>query len=73
MITSEGIVIRIAATDVSSIGRSTKGVRLMRLSDGVQVVSVALTEHEEIEEEEESGEAVEGAETTVSEPEVTEE
>ncbi len=73
MITSEGIVIRIAATDVSSIGRSTKGVRLMRLSDGVQVVSVALTEHEEVEEEEESGEAVEGAETTVSEPEVTEE
>ena len=57
MITSEGIVIRIAATDVSSIGRSTKGVRLMRLSDDVKVVSVALTEHEE-EVEEEEGEVV---------------
>ena len=65
MITSEGIVIRISAADVSSIGRSTKGVRLMRLNDGVEVVSIALTEHEEEEEETE-----ENAEVTA---EVTEE
>ena len=51
MITSEGIIIRIAAKDVSSIGRSTKGVRLMRLSEGVKVVSIGITEHEEPEEE----------------------
>ena len=51
IITSEGIIIRIAAKDVSSIGRSTKGVRLMRLSEGVKVVSIGITEHEEPEEE----------------------
>ena len=52
MITSEGIIIRIAASSISSIGRSTKGVRLMRLKDGVKVVSMGVTDHEEEEEEE---------------------
>ncbi len=53
LITSEGIIIRIAANGISSIGRSTKGVRLMRLKEGVNVVSIAVTEHEEQEETEE--------------------
>ncbi len=53
LITSEGIIIRIAANGISSIGRSTKGVRLMRLKEGVNVVSIAVTEHEEPEETEE--------------------
>ncbi len=47
LITSEGIIIRIAASGISSIGRSTKGVRLMRLGEGVKVVSMGVTEHEE--------------------------
>ncbi len=51
LITSEGIIIRIAANGISSIGRSTKGVRLMRLNEGVSVVSMGVTEHEEPEEE----------------------
>lgn len=51
MITSEGVIIRIAASGISSIGRSTKGVRLMRLDEGVKVVSIGITEHEEPEEE----------------------
>jgi len=51
MITSEGVIIRIPADGISTIGRSTKGVRLMRLKDGVKVVSIGLTEHEEPEEE----------------------
>ena len=51
LITSEGIIIRIAASGISSIGRSTKGVRLMRLNEGVSVVSMGVTEHEEPEEE----------------------
>lgn len=46
MITSEGVVIRISAADVSSIGRSTSGVRLMRLDEGVKVVSGTKTERE---------------------------
>ena len=51
MITSEGIIIRIPASGISTIGRSTKGVRLMRLNEGVKVVSMGVTEHEEEEEE----------------------
>ncbi len=57
MITSEGIIIRIAANGISTIGRSTKGVRLMRLNDGVKVVSMGVTEHEEEAEEAEETEA----------------
>ncbi len=53
MITSEGVIIRIPADGISTIGRSTKGVRLMRLKDGVKVVSIGLTEHEEPEENDE--------------------
>ncbi len=50
LITSEGVIIRIPASGISTIGRSTKGVRLMRLKDGVKVVSIGITEHEEPEE-----------------------
>ncbi len=57
MITSEGIIIRIPASGISTIGRSTKGVRLMRLNDGVKVVSMGITEHEEEEEEAEETDA----------------
>jgi len=56
MITSEGIIIRIPASGISTIGRSTKGVRLMRLNEGVKVVSMGVTEHEESEEIEETQE-----------------
>ncbi len=51
IITSEGVIIRIAASGISTIGRSTKGVRLIRLPEGVKVVSIGITEHEEPEEE----------------------
>ncbi len=47
MITSEGVVIRISAADISTIGRNTRGVRLMRLGEEVKVVSAAKTDHEE--------------------------
>lgn len=47
LITNDGTIIRMAATDVSIFGRVTKGVTLMRFNEGVQIVSVALTEHEE--------------------------
>ena len=35
------------AEDISTYGRVTKGVRLMRLEEGMQVVSVARTEEAE--------------------------
>lgn len=41
LITSEGIIIRIDSEDISTYSRVTKGVRLMRLADGVSVVTVA--------------------------------
>ncbi len=52
MITSEGIIIRTPVSGISIIGRSTKGVRLMRLKDGVKVVSIGVTEHVEEEDSE---------------------
>ncbi len=47
MITSEGIVIRMHADEISTYSRHTQGVRLMRLNEGVNVVSTALTERED--------------------------
>ncbi len=59
MITSEGVIIRQAASGVSSIGRNTQGVRLIRMEYDVRVVSIALTEHEEDEEPAEEQETAE--------------
>lgn len=41
MITSEGVIIRMDTEEISTYGRVTKGVRLMRLGEGVKVLSVA--------------------------------
>ena len=57
LITSEGVIIRMAAADINTLGRATKGVTMMRMDEGVKIVGVALTEHEEPVEE--SAEAVE--------------
>lgn len=47
LITSEGVVIRLHADSISQFGRQTQGVRLVKMKDGVSVVSVALTERYE--------------------------
>lgn len=61
MITDGGVIIRVQADEISKIGRSTQGVRIMKLKDDkMKVMSVALTPHED--EEEEEVEAIEGAE-----------
>ena len=44
LITSEGVVIRLHVDAISRFGRQTQGVRLVKMKDGVSVVSVALTE-----------------------------
>ena len=62
VITSEGVIIRMNTADISTIGRSTKGVRLVKLGDGVKVASIALTEHEEEKEESEEPEKTESPE-----------
>ncbi len=56
LITSEGVIIRMAAADINTFGRVTKGVTMMRLNEGVRIVGVALTEHAEPENDEESEE-----------------
>ena len=47
LITSEGVVIRLHVDSISSFSRQTQGVRLVKMKDGVSVVSIALTERYE--------------------------
>ncbi|HSX41437.1 MAG TPA: DNA gyrase subunit A [Candidatus Saccharimonadales bacterium] len=51
VVSSNGVVIRIALKGISLIGRATQGVRIMRLNDGDKVASVALIGESKIEEE----------------------
>ncbi|MGN6484235.1 MAG: DNA gyrase subunit A [Thermomicrobiales bacterium] len=44
LMNSRGIAIRIAANQISRIGRTTQGVTLMRLGDGEEVVSMTVIE-----------------------------
>ena len=48
---NNGVVIRTPAKDVPLLSRSTQGVRLMKLRSNTQIVSVAVGDHEEEEEE----------------------
>ncbi len=54
IISDDGTMIRTAAADISIFGRATQGVRLMRLAEGSKVISVARTEKEEAETEDDS-------------------
>ena len=47
LITSDGVVIRMHANEISTIGRNTQGVRLMRLADDVAVVGMAITGYDD--------------------------
>ncbi|WP_040285283.1 DNA gyrase subunit A [Sporosarcina koreensis] len=50
LITLHGILIRMDVHDISIIGRSTQGVRLIRLGEDESVATVAKVEKEELEE-----------------------
>lgn len=54
LITSAGVLIRMHAKEISTFGRQTQGVRIMKLADDIKVVSIAKTEYEEVSEEEET-------------------
>lgn len=41
LINSEGTIIRIAAADISKLGRATQGVKIMRADDDVNIISIA--------------------------------
>ena len=62
LITLQGMLIRMAVEDISTTGRATQGVRLMRLSDEEKIATVAKVEKSEEEEVEllEDGTVVEG-------------
>ena len=61
LITSGGTIIRTAVSGISKMGRATQGVVLMRLAENEKIVSIAQARHEE---EEETPEGQEFAETT---------
>ncbi len=52
IITSEGVIIRIDTRDINTLKRVTKGVRLMRLGEGVSIVSAAAVARDEDSEDE---------------------
>ncbi|MBQ9734661.1 MAG: DNA gyrase subunit A [Clostridia bacterium] len=43
IITSNGTIIRVAADDISTIGRDTQGVRVMRIDDDTTVSKIAIS------------------------------
>lgn len=51
MISKNGIIIRFAAQDISSMGRATKGVRLMNMSNDDEVVSITVIKNADEEQE----------------------
>lgn len=47
IISDDGVIIRMAASDISMYSRVTQGVILMRLDESIHVISIAATEKEE--------------------------
>ena len=47
MINSNGVIIRIKASDVSVLGRATQGVRIMKLEKGTSIISMTKVVKEE--------------------------
>jgi DNA gyrase subunit A len=55
IISGQGQTIRLGIKGISALGRATQGVRVMRLNEGDEVVSLALVDKAEDGEEEEAG------------------
>ena len=51
VISDDGTIIRMAVDHISVLGRSTQGVRIMRLAEGSRVISIERTEREQGEDE----------------------
>ena len=47
IISDDGVIIRMSVKDINIYSRFAQGVILMRLQEGVKVISIARTEHEE--------------------------
>ena len=63
---ASGQLIRVGAGTISSIGRGTQGVRIVRVDEGDQVVAAARIEESEEDEGSEGASAEAGPETEAS-------
>ena len=64
IISSDGTIIRTPAAHISSLSRNTQGVRLMRMDEGVEVVSITRLQHEPEDEGDEMAEELNEVMTT---------
>lgn len=65
LIASDGVIIRISAGDISEFARPSKGVRVMRISEGEKVMTLSVTPKEEEKAETTAAEdSADGAENT---------
>lgn len=62
LMTNTGVIMRTSVHEINVLGRSTQGVIVTRLSEGVKVVGISRVEKEEAQEEEEPSEASEQTE-----------
>lgn len=68
LISSGGIIIRLAAEEIRQCRRPSKGVRVMRVEEGTRIVSLAQVPHEDEEEDEAEMEAQTPSEEAPAEP-----
>jgi len=54
LINSDGVIIRISASEVSKMGRTTQGVRIMKIGEGTEIVAMARAVREDTEDEEDA-------------------
>ncbi|MBE5734819.1 MAG: DNA gyrase subunit A [Clostridiales bacterium] len=59
IITNNGTIIRVSAQDISTIGRDTQGVRVMRIDDSTTVSKIAISPKSESDEGDEQEEIIE--------------
>lgn len=59
IVSSQGQTIRLGLKDIPQLGRATQGVRIMRLNDGDEVVSLALVDAQDEDDEEDEPEQIE--------------
>ena len=69
VVSDDGTIIRMAVSDISVLGRSTQGVRVMKVNDGAKVISIARTDKEDDTEEEEPDEAAPESDEVLDAPE----
>ena len=72
LISSDGIVIRVAADSVSKFARPSKGVRVMKVKEGERIIAMSITDKDEQNEEIVAEEKAETAEETLTPPQTEE-